>query len=698
MTDRIQGLLGRVFNENYTFTLNDMSITALISANSEIKERSFIIREEYSKLIKADEYSLLAGEYTNVWLLEPKIAHDSENEVKLLLEKYKNYKNKLYMVGGYHLVADFDSVLKNGISGLIDQIGEARKNASDESQKSFLSDLDFAVQCIMAWIQAYVDAYRDAAQKSTSPKRRAELMQIADICSRVPYLPATSFREAVQSYYFTYILFKPDGLGRIDQYLYPYYINDVNKKLITQGEALELIEELFVKIFAWRGKNEARSANNHGVVGGYTEDGECGHNACTSLILEALTDLPIWRPQISYRVTVKTTAEQLQEATEAHCKRPDLIMFLNDDAMLKGLLSVGVPYKDAVGYSSSGCNETVLSGCSQPGALEGLINVMYPLERLLNDEDSLDNVHSFNDFYTLFEKNLREDLDIIFNLSYEKDSVTTQPLTRSLLTSGCISSGRSISRGGAKYNFCTWCLTGLVNLADSMSIINQIAFDEERYTVKELAAFLKANWQGYEKQRAYIMNNCHYFGNNDDLADAWINRICESVNKIAKDYTPYRGGRYLFGTLTGYEISHIVFGNESGASLDGRYAKEPFAASISAFPGAEKNGLTSYLSSAAKLDNSLIQSSVVVNLKLDKSLIASTEKRALLTSILRTYFKLGGVQLQINYLSASELIDAQAHPEKHSDLRVRVTGFSGFFTSLEKDLQDEIIKRHLHVL
>ena len=152
----------------------------------------------------------------------------------------------------------------------------------------------------------------------------------------------------------------------------------------------------------------------------------------------------------------------------------------------------------------------------------------------------------------------------------------------------------------------------------------------------------------------------------------------------------------MFGTLTGYELAHLYFGKESGASLDGRFAGDPFAASIAAFPGADKNGMTSYLKSAAKIDETLIQSSVVVNLKMDKALADTEEKRKRLLAILRTYFALGGIHLQINYLSADELIKAQQTPENYQNLRVRVTGISGFFTSFDKDLQDEIVNRFLH--
>ena len=229
-----------------------------------------------------------------------------------------------------------------------------------------------------------------------------------------------------------------------------------------------------------------------------------------------------------------------------------------------------------------------------------------------------------------------------------------------------------------------------------MSIIRQMVFEEQRFSLTDLSAFLAADWEGYEKEHAYILNNGRYFGNDDASVDELINKIGASVKEITDAYTPFRGGKYIFGTLTGYELSHVVFGENSGASPDGRHAKDPFAASIAAYPGADKKGMTAYLKSAARIKGEVLPSSVVVNIKLDRALADSEEKRARLTALFMTYFRMGGVHLQINYLSADELINAQKEPDKYRNLRVRVTGFSGFFTTFDKNLQDELIRRSLH--
>jgi len=695
MNERIEKLIYRVLKENDNFRCNDSYIWQMLIGATEC-ERLKIIREEYKKIINIDDISMLMGFYPSIPFTELNVVNTGYIDVEIE-NKFKSQNQNVFIPGGNHSLADFEYVLKNGINGYLREIENKIAETTDKSQKKFLGDMYFAGQAIIAWSNAYADALYEKARNENSKLRRDELIQMANICSTVPSFGATSFREAIQSYFFIFILF-PDGLGRLDQYLYPFYFEDIKKGVLTRDDALNLIEELFIKIFAFLGKNEERSGNNHCVIGGYTENEECGHNDCTSLILEAITELPIWRPQVSYRVTKKTSAIETLEVILANYKRPDVIMFLNDDVIINGLEIVGIDRKDAINYSSSGCNETMLSGCSQMGALEGHVNIMHGLEKLLGDRDKLSLINDFDSFYKAYEKNLCEDLDFIFKYSFYRDKAYAEIVqaTKSLLTSGCISSAIPVDKGGAKYNFCTWCLTGLTNLANSLSIIKQMVFEEKHFSLLEISNFLMANWQGYEGDRAYILNNGKFFGGDDDYVDLLVNKVAKSVNAFAKKYTPYRGGRYLFGTLTGYELSHLYFGKDSGASIDGRFAGDPFSASISLSSDAAKKGLTSYLKSASKIDETLIQSSVVVNLKLDKALADSSEKQERINAILRAYFDLGGIQLQINYLSADELIKAQESPEKYKNLRVRVTGFSGFFTAFDKDLQDEIIERYLY--
>ena len=697
MTQRIEKLVESVLGGSRVLRLKDDNVKAALATTADEGEILRIIKDEYTKNIKPDGYSLLAGFYPTLRFAERRKTDSAPWEFNVKYERHRIFRETFYFRGGNHYCVDFEKIISRGISDYLERITEKMKSTSDIEKREFLKDLHFAAEAIIAYAEAYANAYSLAAENEPDDNRRHELIEIAEICRRVPKLPASGFREAIQSYYFAFTLF-PDGLGRIDQYLYPYYKADIESGVLTHEDALELTEELFIKIFAFLGKDDPRSGEHHGVIAGYTQDGECGHNEYTSLILNALTELPLWRPQISYRVTAKTTAEQMREAVEANYIRPDLVMFLNDEKIIKGLVSVGADPADAINYSSSGCNETMLTGCSHMGSLEGHLNLMHSLELLMNDSKRLEKISDFEGFYKAFEEYLRRDLDTIFRFSYIRSydcAHWLQPV-ESLLTEGCIDSATSISRGGAKYNYCNWCLTGIINLADSLSVIKQTVFEENNFSLLSLAQMLRANWEGYDNARTYILKRGRFFGNNDDYADLLINKISGSVDRIASEYTPYRGGRYLFGTLTGYELTHIRFAKDTGASADGRYASTPFAASISTYPGAMKKDVTAFLKSAAKIDENLLQASVVVNLKLDRKIADTPEMREKLTALLLAYFRMGGIQLQINYTSADELIRAQENPMDYRNLRVRVTGFSGFFTKFDKELQDELIRRSLY--
>lgn len=695
MNERIRALAREALEGKGGRFSDDENLKKRLFAAAE-QEKLNMIAGELPSVINVNEYTLLAGDYPgfDFWGKKYPIPDSS------FRDKYKQL-HKQFIQGGNHKAADYGFIIKNGIKGYEKKIRDARERYADDEEKiTFLEDLSFLCEAISAWTEANARACERKAEEEGCRKRKQELLHMAALCRKVPMNPAENFYEAVQSYFFIFLLF-PDGLGRPDQYFYPYYRMDMEKGNITREFALELIENLFIRIFQVQDTQESFfkgwSGYNHGVIGGYTDEGMCGHNDITSIILEALCDLPTWRPQISYRYTDKTSHRQMREVCEANYKRPDVIMFLNDEVIVENLVMAGVSRKDAIQYSVSGCNETVVTGCSQMGALEGHVNLMYCFEQVITNVPVLEKIVTFEDFYKAIEVYFREELELAVSYSYERAAAeAVEPdLVKSLFTAGCIEKAAPITRGGAKYNNSAWCLTGLINLANSLSIIKQMVFEERYFTLKELSEFLKADWKGYEEVRAYIIKHGRYFGNDDDYADCFINKIAASLCEIVKDRVPYRGGRYMFGTLTGYELSHVEFGKECMASPDGRHAGEALAASVAAYPSSDRNGLTAYLKSAGKIDGGLIGTSVVVNLSLDRAVADTEEKRDLLASIIETYFRLGGVQLQINYLSVGELRKAQQSPDAYRNLRVRVTGFSGFFTEFDRELQDEIIERAL---
>ena len=655
------------------------------------------IRRAFADAVELPEGDLVAGNYASTDFLQCReTGFDFPAALREIYGKYRPLYLELHMNGGNHKSADFGAVIDEGVEGMLRRIEKSRAKFEDDAEKlAFLDGLTYACNAVVAFAEGTADAVARKVEGCTDNVRKAELLRMEAACRRVPRYPAASFYEAVQAFFFVFLLF-PDGVGCLDRYLAPYYENDLAAGKITRDGALEIIENLFINVFGVLGSEHTWSGVTHGVLAGYGADGECLHSEVTDIILDATCELPLWRPQFSYRVTKKTTPEQLLRVTEAHCRRPDVLLFLNDDVLVPNLLRIGVSYADAVGYSVSGCNELIVTGCSQMGSIQGHINVARALTRLMSDKEKLAGITDFEGFYEAYERELFADLETIIAMSVERDSAAAKDpcIAESLFTRGCIESATPITCGGAVYNNCTWCLTGIINVADSLAVIRQTVFEGGKHTLAEWSDCLAADWTGFDTLRREAVG-CTHFGNNDASVDSLVNRIAASLDKKSSESTPFRGGKYLFGTLTGYEISHVRCGEKTGATPDGRHSGEAFAASVSAYPGTEKEGIGGYLASAASLDGRYLQTSVVVNLSLEKSMIDTPEKRERLSAVLRTYFDMGGVQLQINYLGVDELICAQREPEKFARLRVRVTGFSGFFTTFDKGLQDEIIARRV---
>lgn len=610
-------------------------------------------------------------------------------------QSYYNLKDSLWIIGGNHKTANFEKVLKIGLQGYIKLIEESQdKYKADNEKQELLSAMTFAIEGIEGYAKQCADICRKLAEKAYA-QRKEELLALARICDRVPMKPAENFYEAVQAYWFVFSLF-PDGLGRLDQYLYPYYKKDIENGEITRDFALELIEELFIKVFSILGSEITWSGNNHMVISGYIKDGGDGYNDVTDIILQAIEELPTWRPQVTFRKTRYTTHDQLKHVIAANRNRPDLIMFINDDIMIGGIIEhLRIPYEDAINYSLSGCSEMVITGQSQMGSLEGHINIVKALENSLEKNAQYE---CFDDFYKAYEKNLKKDVDTIITLSelWDNNRKMYLDILASIFTDGCIESGTSLSAGGAKYNGCTWIANGLINVADSLSVIKQFVFEENRFSLVELCEMLSVNWANFESVRQEILERGHFFGNDDDYIDELPEKIIDSLNSFVKDRVPIRGGKYTFGTLSGYELAHIIFGKSTGATPDGRYSGDEFSPSISISMDRCKSGITAYFKSISKIDYKKMPNAVVVNVTLDKNMVNTENKLEKLTYLLDTYFQLGGVQLQINYISSKELEKAQETPDKYRNLRVRVTGFSGYFTTFDTDLQNELIRRAIY--
>lgn len=610
---------------------------------------------------------------------------------------------------GNHQVANYQKILSGGLRGVMAEIDgkltALPAGAEAGGPREFLLAMRTLAGAMIHYCHRYAAVARSELARCDPPGRRQELTVIADNCERVIERPAETFWEACQALYFTYLLV-PDSPGRIDQYLYPYYQRDLAAGRITKEFAEELLSCLWIKYFEYWGKDHLRSGVTHLALGGLTAMGECAVNDLSYMCLDVAEKLAIIRPQIAIRWNRQTPRRFVQRGVELLRKNFGSPDFCNDEQIVPALVRIGIAPADARDYCPSGCHEVMISGKSQMGALMGEFNLPKTLGCVLGVETMpgaaaipLDGLRNWEQFWAAWRQVMAGMVAAIHEFSCFEDARRAQGswwFTGSLLTDGCIESARGLAQGGAVYNYCNWDAIGVANLADALLVVKKLVFEEKAISLAELADGLRRNWQGYEALRERLDHQLPRFGNDQPEVDAIAAAIIRDVAGMLEQYTPYRGGRYTLGTLAGYENAHAEFGRQTGATLDGRRAGEPFAASLGPVAGRDRQGLTAMLNSVAALPHELLPTSTVVNVTLDPDWVNTSDGAATVAAVITAHFLSGGQQLQFTVADGRILREAQQDPARYDSLMVRVAGYSARFTSLDKSVQDEILARTIN--
>lgn len=600
-----------------------------------------------------------------------------------------------------HCVPDFGYVVKHGFAGLKERIEASKKRHSENEEKTvYLEALYEAIDGVIAWAHRCREACIAEAEAETG-KRKEELLRISENLSRVPEYPAENFYQALQSVYICYDLL-PDSYGLMDRYLYELYIKDINEGKMTREEAKEYLQDLFIRNNSHIPKDSpdfkrGSGGECHFSIGGYLPNGEDGYNELSELILEAVEELPLNCPQISLRYTVKTDKEILRKLMDYERKDPyKKIAFVNDEPRIKALTDIsGLSYEDAVSYSTIGCNEIAFPGSIWFGGCTA--NVARSLvTTLYKNSDAVRKAKSFDEFYSIYEKELNSDLDEIIDYCdfFNEERAKDINVLSALLLDGCIENAESPTRGGCRIKLGGFEAMGLVNVIDSLSVIEQFVYDEKTVTMEKLIDALKANWQGYEELHSLIVKKGCFFGNNYELSDKMSARFCESVYKRFKRRKLKMDISILVGNLSGYNPYFAIFGGETPATPDGRFSGDEFVVGWSQSNGKDREGLIPLLNSIAKADSyGIFCGASVTNITLSEALLKNDDNFEKLVTLFDTYFRLGGLHFQLNCITREELLKAKANPDKYRSLKVRVSGFSGYFVNLYEELQDNIIAR-----
>ncbi len=624
--------------------------------------------------------------------------------------------------GFFLVVIDFEKILQKGARSVIneckEELNKLRYFQGDSIDKKHYWEAVIIVY--EAWIR-YANRYADLAEKMAlkepSDIRRKELQEMARICRNVPEYPANNFREAIQAFWFTFLLACPSptaAAGRFDQYMYPYYRKDIDEGSINEEEVLELIELLRIKEMkmnrvsgkANRKKNAGMAKWHNWTLGGVKADGTDAANELTSLVMKSALDTQVPHFTCTLRVHKDTSLDLIVEGLKVVRSGLGMPAFVGDDSYIKFFESHGCPTEDARDYAMTGCLDGNLPALTRTQtAIMFIVAEAYdiflhngycPFSKEVVGIKTGD-VTEFQTFEEYQEAFFRQ-MDYLLQMAAERCNVEMisqkelfpDPFRSSLMNNGVKCGKDMLNRTFDFDNAACLVAVGVINVADSMAAVKDLVFDKKQYTMSQLMEALEADWIGYERMHKDFLNAPKY-GNNHDLPDTVAKNIyhqyAESVSRLEHAY-----GGYVMPTAISI-TAHQPGGLAVGALPDGRKAKTILAdGSMSPMQGKDTKGPLAVLQSAMKINQDEYQATLL-NMKFHPSALQTEEDLYKLATVMKTYFTNGGKHIQFNVIDQETLKAAQEEPEKYRDVVVRVAGYSAYFTALSKEVQDEVINR-----
>ncbi len=637
--------------------------------------------------------------------------------------------------GDAHIAVDYEGLLKRGLKAYRDDaqryLDELDLCVADNISKyHFYKAVIIVCDAVKDFAKRYADLARKMAQTADT-KRVRELLEIARVMDRVPYLPAQSFHEAVQAVWFIQLVLQIESnghslsFGRFDQYIYPYFAKDIKEGKIDEEKAVELLDNLWIKTLTInKVRSQSHTFSSAGspmyqnvTIGGQTADGKDAVNRLSYLILRSVAQTRLPQPNLTVRYHKGMSKEFMDEAIEVMRLGTGMPAFNNDEIIIPSFIRLGVKKEDAYNYSAIGCVETAVPG-KWGYRCTGMSYMNFPRILLIAMNDGIDqtsgkrfvepcgrfeDMQSYDDLKKAVDKVMREltrysvITENVVDMASEKE---VPDILCSTLTQDCLGRGKTIKEGGAIYDFISGLQVGIANMADSLAAIKKLVFEEKKISKTDLMAALHDNFKGAkgEKIRDILINEAPKYGNDNDEVDELVVAVYDTYIDEMKKYPNTRFGKGPIGGIryagTSSISANVGQGYGTMATPDGRLAKTPLAEGCSPAHGNDKNGPTAVFKSVAKLPTEEIVGGVLLNQKVTPQLLESQENRDKLEMLIRTFFnRLHGYHVQYNVVSKETLLDAQAHPENHKDLIVRVAGYSAFFNVLSKATQDDIIGR-----
>ncbi len=636
-----------------------------------------------------------------------------------------------------HQMANYEKVLHKGLKGIreeaewyLAQVDQPYAHYGVPERRDFYKAVLISLDAAMAYARRYADLARETANVTADPKRKRELLRIAEVCERVPANPARNWWEAVQAVWMMHVLIYCELIGgvhcfgRFDQYMYPFYKKSVeDEKTMSRPEALELLECFWVKTnehamltdYLGSKYTTGQGLSQTPVIGGQTRDGKDACNEVTMLCLEAEEQVGVIQPETAMRIWEGTPEKYLKKAAEVIRLGRGKPKFFGDREGIQ-MMSKAFPdrsVEDWREFSVLGCTEANLPHITMGHLYEGNSNVAKILELVLNngrcavcgkqigpttgDPRTFESMaavrQAFRDQVFYWMTYLVKAIKVLKEFQSNR---LPAPFS-SCFAEGPLQKGIDVLGGGAWYTNYGLLFNGLADTADSLAVIDKLVYRDKKITWNRLLDAVKSNWEGHEELRQLCINRAPKYGNDDDAADDWAAWVMDtwydSIDWIntQKDLAPYWGGKYVGATNVG--ITNVMYGYAVGALPNGRAYPKPLADTTSPVQGADKNGPSAVIKSVSKLPWHRFALGGVINVRLSPQLVATERDLDNFVSFLRAFEELGVYHVQFNVVSSDLLRRAMKDPEKHRDLMVRVASFCTYFVELTEEQQLDIINR-----
>lgn len=584
-----------------------------------------------------------------------------------------------------------------------------------------LRAMDIVCDAMIRYAERYAERLEELAAEEKDPVRKKELEKMAAICRRVPAHAPTTVHEALQHYWFIHLgvvtelnpwdSFNP---GRLDQSLYPLYKKQLEEGTVTQEEVYEMLQSFWVKF------NNHPSPPKVGVtaeesntytdfclinVGGVKEDGSDGVNEMSYILLDVIREMRLLQPSSMIQVSKKNPDRFIRAAVEIIKTGFGQPSVFNTDALVQEMLRAGKDVRDARNGGCSGCVETGAFG-TEAYILTGYFNLPKILELTLNDgfdkrtgkqiglkTGTATDYRTYEELFAAYKAQVQHFMRIKLtgNNIIERIFMKYMPVPfLSVLIEDCIRNGKDYMCGGARYNSSYVQGVGLGSITDMLTALRYHVYDKKTIAMETMEKALANDFKGFEELQYQLVYHTPKYGNDDDYADEQEVQVFDMYYDVLSGHKSPPGADYRVNMLP--TTCHVYFGKVTGATPDGRNAWKVLSEGISPVQGADTNGPTAVIRSAAKIDH-IKTGGTLLNQKFTPSLLSTEEGCNNLVHLIRAYFRMDGHHIQFNVVDADTLREAQKHPEDYRDLIVRVAGYSDYFNDLGEDLQNEIICR-----